>query len=167
MGIAEEAKKGLAELKKEEAKERKILSFADFEYESYIVGINYSNFPYPFGIIFDLYSYKHPIILEKEPNNLYDKFALKCNIGNERFGYIKRRDEWGRDIHSKNVSLYLDKYHGYIVRLLSSKLDYDDPDNIDQLDIKIYFYKKNNWSKIKIDKPKIDIEKILDFYYPT
>ena len=64
------------------------------------------------------------------------------------------------------MTLYLAKYHGYIVRLLSSKLDYDDPDNIDQLDIRIYFYKKNNWSKIKVDKPKIDIEKILDFYYP-
>ena len=153
----------LEEVEKRIAQKRKEPS-PDLEYEVSIVGINYSNFPYPLEFIFELYRCDHPIILQNEPNNLYDKNAISCLIGGERFGYIQRRDIYGRDIHPSNVKFYIKKYEGYEVQILD---DYEEPNEMEILDIKINFYNKRNWSKIKIPKPKMSVQKIFAREYPN
>lgn len=156
----------LEEVEKRIAQKRKEPT-PDFEYEVSIVGINYSNFPFPLEFIFELYRCDYPIILENEPNNPYDKNAISCLIGGERFGYIKRRDIYGRDIHPRIIKSYIKKYEGYKVQRLSDLEDYEEPNEIEILDIKINFYNKKNWSKIKIPKPKMNVQKIFELNYPN
>ena len=130
-----------------------------------IVGINHSNYPYPLSSIWQLYLNNHRIILEHDTKNIYDKFAVKCLIGNKRFGYIQRSDSAENPV-SKNIKSLLDNYFAYKVYIESDFANFTDNEKVFEIrNVRINFYTENNWSKIKIPKPTKTIQNIIKNLY--